>query len=590
MFNGGLQARDQGQLDTCYSESSTRLILKLFKHPSIQLLGDIKDKISFEELQNFENAIVKKLKNVDVNINEKKYQDNDDNKLYTFTNTFLKSHYNPNENPPVIQQDQNFPIPENFKEAMDNLSESYTNLREILLKKIELKTEMNELEKKTQNLNIITENLKKEHIMLLEIFNKNNTEENSDKHNNARDAYEKSYDTYINSSNEYYTKIQEYNDLGDKFVTYNNNHKNSYNYLFKLNDQNKIIKKKTEFSEDNTPEITKLFNDRQKFVNNRPDLKQIIDDQNKHFNEINNFFISKIGIDGGSVKDIIDWFMNYVNNKSNFNNNNNNNNSNYVDKLRKAIIGKNKNPDNTCKLWNENINKIETNCTIDYEFLYTKFKNFHNKLKSYSLMLEFEDVYYINNKNNNENKIIKKIQDVIDNKKYLVALSHYSTNSLFENVFTDINRLDELIPSSRKSGYCNNGNQITGHAIVITGYDDDNNFILKNSWGYKWGEFGKLKIKKDIFLKTLCVTDLYTINIINMIENETGPITNKNMVPFPNKNRNMVPFPNKNTKNPTKGGISKHKYQTKRNRRIKAVMNRKKSTKKNTKKQNVKPF
>lgn len=404
--------------------------------------------------------------------------------------------------------------------------------------------------------------------MLHEIFNKNNTEENSDKHNNTRDAYEKSYDTYINSSNEYNTKINDYKNLGEIFVTYNNNHKNSYNYLFKMNDLNKIIKKKTEFSEDNTPEITKLFNNRQNFVNDRPDLKQIIDDQNKHFNEINNFIISKIGTDGGSVKDIIDWFMNYVKNTSNFDNNNNN--SNYVDKLLKAKIVKDKNPDNKCKLWNENINKIETNCMINYKFLYTIFKNFHNKLKHKSLMLEFEDVYYIRNKNNNENKIIEKIQNVIDNKRYLVALSHYSINSLFENVFTDINRLDELIPSSKNRGYCNNGNQITGHAIVITGYDDDNNFILKNSWGYKWGEFGKLKIKKDIFLKTLCVTDIYTINIINMIENETGPITNKN----------MVPFPKKNTKNPTKGGISKHKYQTKRNRRIKAVMNRKKSTKK----------
>jgi cathepsin L len=35
------------------------------------------------------------------------------------------------------------------------------------------------------------------------------------------------------------------------------------------------------------------------------------------------------------------------------------------------------------------------------------------------------------------------------------------------------------------------------HAVVIVGYDENGNYIIKNSWGTGWGENGFATISKD---------------------------------------------------------------------------------------------
>lgn len=481
MFNGGLQARNQGQLGTCYSESTTRLILKLFKHPNIKLLGDIKDKISskeFDELQDFENKIVKEIKNAPHKKEQKRQQ-------IDFLKNFLGKHNNPQKDPdkkdpPEIPQY----FTDDYKDAINKLYNSYINLQTASIKKTQLKAEMNEMLDQIQNNNV---------------------------NNNAKVG-------------EYNTKVKEYTNDIDEF-------KNSYSNLF-----TKSTDFVAKFNKDNTPEISKLLEDRKTFVENNTELKNIIDEQNNHFNKINNFIISKFDTEdgGGSPFDVMNWFVNYVNDDSNFISNDENN-------LNTSIISEN---NNQCKEWDQDINQLTTDCQIDYTFLYELFKKFNKKLNDQNLKLKFVEYDLSNNILNDKN-----IKTVITENRYLVANLEYSTNSIFATIFEDTYKLSELnTTTSDYNTYCNKDDTTTtttGHVIVITGYDDDN-FIIKNSWGYKWGDFGKLKINKNIFIKNLCIANIYTID--------------------------MVPI--------KKGGISTHKYQTKRNRRIKAVMNRKKITKK----------
>jgi uncharacterized coiled-coil protein SlyX len=529
MFNGGLQARNQGQLGTCYSESSTRLILKLFKHPEIKLLGDIKDNISsdeFKELQRFEESIVNELKAVKY----KKTQKLDQN---TFLDEFLKE-YNDPQNDTTKKDPLEIPLyfPDDFKEAINELYTSYTNLQNASIKKTELNENLVELKQKMDKLH-------NEYVELNEKLNKLNIEKKIEEYNNTVPIFNGKVKEHQEVGADYNAIVKKYNEIDkNEIVEFNK----SYNNL--------VIKKNdfvNNFNKDNTPEITKLLKDRQKFVDSREKLKKIIDNQNRHFNEINNFIILKFDTkDGASVKDIIDWFVKYVNDPTNFTNDPK---SNHVYKLQNAKLN-GMNTNNQCKQWDQDIDALNENCQINYTFLYGIFKNFHNKLKTKpnSRMLVVEDVL----SNSKEDEIINKIETIINDDRYLVAGLNYSTGSIFADIFQDTDNLIELTKDySNEDGYCVvKGEDIPGHAIVITGHDD-NNFILKNSWGYKWGDFGKLKINKNKFLKNLCVINIYTIN---MIEEKMVPIA--------------------------KGGISTHKYKTKRNRKIKAVINRKKSTKK----------
>ena len=555
MFNGGLQARNQGQIGTCYSESTTRLILKLLKHPDIKLLGDIRTHEKFKKLQEFEDLIVNEIKDAPNKIIQKKEQIENNNYLIEFINEFLKNHRNPQSD---TNQESKLTIqeyfPNEFKIAIDELKTSYLNLKTVSLKKVELKIEydklLQEIEKLDNELKVLNEKIKK----LETDLEFNSTENKINEYNDTAKNINTKGEEYNETAKNINTKGKKYNEI-DKNET--DIFYKSFNKLVEMSN-NLSVKTNVDvdnFNKDNTPEISELLKARKKFVEDNKDLKNIIDDQNKHFNEINNFIISRFDTgSGGSQSVVMNWFVEFINNKNNFTSNN-------ADILQK--ITKN-NTNNQCKQWDQEFNKLITNCEIKYKFLYDLFKEFHNRLERNSRILVFNN-YKL------DNQIIKNIETVIKDNRYLVAGLRYSTTSTFANIFHDTNRLSKLNTTSINDEDCVvKGDTIPGHVIVITG-SDDNHFTIKNSWGYDWGDFGKLKINKNVFLKNLCVSTISTID----------------MVPT----SNIVPI--------KKGGISKHKYQTKRNRRIKAVLNRKKFTKKiykrkktrrNKNQRDIKPF
>jgi len=41
------------------------------------------------------------------------------------------------------------------------------------------------------------------------------------------------------------------------------------------------------------------------------------------------------------------------------------------------------------------------------------------------------------------------------------------------------------------------GGMFGGHAVVIAGYDEDGNFLVKNSWGRRWGNRGFIWVSEN---------------------------------------------------------------------------------------------
>ena len=62
-----------------------------------------------------------------------------------------------------------------------------------------------------------------------------------------------------------------------------------------------------------------------------------------------------------------------------------------------------------------------------------------------------------------------------------------------------------------------NPDKITGHSVILTDIDDDNNYIFVNSWGKNWGNEGKFKSKKNC-LKLTFYAVYYTIDSLTQEE------------------------------------------------------------------------
>jgi len=51
-----------------------------------------------------------------------------------------------------------------------------------------------------------------------------------------------------------------------------------------------------------------------------------------------------------------------------------------------------------------------------------------------------------------------------------------------------------------------------GHAVIVMGYDDDTEcFIVKNSWGTKWGDKGYFYMPYDYLLNRNLSDDFWVI-------------------------------------------------------------------------------
>lgn len=150
-----------------------------------------------------------------------------------------------------------------------------------------------------------------------------------------------------------------------------------------------------------------------------------------------------------------------------------------------------------------------------------------NALSTIGLCNENLWPYIINNFN------IKPTDECyIDAKKHLVTkYFHVATN---ENDIKLVLSLGHLIVAGIKiyesfhdpivatSGYVNipdkNEKKIGGHAVVIFGYDDTKKlFLLRNDWGYNWGDKGNFYLPYEYLSDEHLATDLWIITEVTKL-------------------------------------------------------------------------
>jgi len=267
----------------------------------------------------------------------------------------------------------------------------------------------------------------------------------------------------------------------------------------------------------------KLLRRRNKFVNSNPELKSILDEQNKYYNLFNNFFILNCGIDTGSVFSLMVWFVNYLDTlwhkvKSGDQN----------DTILKETIKYLENPDDVnlcrrltfrseCKLqkFDDERRSSRITCDIDYEFLANTLIELERRLRVASKELLYTSYNNYIQLNSEGMTMIDWIKSKIDEKLYLCLVVEYSERSLFKG---DLYRgqSDELnYDWSKYPEYCKKPDKkILAHAVNIIGYDDVNKkIIVKNSWGLEWGDFGKIFLDYERF-KDKCIANILCIDII----------------------------------------------------------------------------
>jgi C1A family cysteine protease len=67
---------------------------------------------------------------------------------------------------------------------------------------------------------------------------------------------------------------------------------------------------------------------------------------------------------------------------------------------------------------------------------------------------------------------------------------------------------------------------VGGHAVVAVGYDDQNQwFIVRNSWGDSWGMKGYFTMPYQYLLETNLSDDFWTIRMVKSAEGKAtkGP-------------------------------------------------------------------
>ena len=107
--------------------------------------------------------------------------------------------------------------------------------------------------------------------------------------------------------------------------------------------------------------------------------------------------------------------------------------------------------------------------------------------------LDFEKIIDENKLKDFINRGIKCICSFsLSNREWEENFSNYlkdQSNDKEEKIFTN-EILDKPIY------YINNPEQISRHAVILIDIDKDDNYILLNSWGEKWGNKGIFKAKK----------------------------------------------------------------------------------------------
>jgi len=256
--------------------------------------------------------------------------------------------------------------------------------------------------------------------------------------------------------------------------------------------------------------INNVFESRKTFLNKNNNLKKTIERQNDVFNAINNFIILKCGINGEASLKFFTWFTTYINDHTNFG----------PSKNESELISTSFENDQfeecksqpICFKWDEETNsKVE--CTVDYKELFSLFKDFHQRLFSKRIKLSVKTFKPPNTPN-----LLNIIEDILNKTLYLHISCIFGPNSDFIEILQDSSRLEELNEENPEnpSNYCGSKNSGGGnkdnHGLVIIGIEGDH-VIIKNSWGYEWGDFGKFKIRKDALFNNLCIEYVTVIDM-----------------------------------------------------------------------------
>ena len=125
---------------------------------------------------------------------------------------------------------------------------------------------------------------------------------------------------------------------------------------------------------------------------------------------------------------------------------------------------------------------------------------------------------------NEENKLKEFL------KKGIRCLGSFGLNNLewenFSNYFKDysIKKEEKVLTKEileKKLNYIKNPEEMGGrHAVVLIDIDDEDNYILVNSWGKYWGNNGLFKAKKECLKNSAFYAIYFNENILKKEENE----------------------------------------------------------------------
>lgn len=126
-------------------------------------------------------------------------------------------------------------------------------------------------------------------------------------------------------------------------------------------------------------------------------------------------------------------------------------------------------------------------------------------MQKYDMAIEYSYPYKIKKVNKKPKSVIYSIAKLYKIKDYEKLYNIKEIRkSITQNVpvICGIHLKESFMKVNKKGMYKPIGKQIGGHAVVIIGYDENNEmFKFRNSWGRKWGEKGYFKMKYEPFMK-----------------------------------------------------------------------------------------
>lgn len=108
--------------------------------------------------------------------------------------------------------------------------------------------------------------------------------------------------------------------------------------------------------------------------------------------------------------------------------------------------------------------------------------------------------------NNVNNDIFNMKNSLLNNYPFVVGIAVYSSFESYSVAKTG----NVPLPVRNKEAY------LGGHAVVCVGYDDRKKvWIMRNSWGNKWGDKGYFYLPYSYLVNPLLSSDIWTIEKIN---------------------------------------------------------------------------